>query len=79
MSSSRYWWLRQAVEGWAVRGWDLKKSLVAMAVEAVEGQQVQAQARLDQQEPSRRRYGFFSADVSKVRAHRRRHRRLVEA
>ena len=50
-----------------------------MAVEVAEGQQVQAQARLAQQEPSRRRFDFFSADVSKVRAHRRRHRRLVEA
>lgn len=79
MSSSRYWWLRQAVEGWAVRGWDLKKSLVAMAVEAVEEQQVQAQGRLGQQEPTRRRYGFFSVDASKVHAHRRRRRRLVEA
>lgn len=79
MSSSRYWWLRQAVEEWAVRGWDLKTSLGAMAVEVVEKQQVQAQGRLNQQEPSRRRYGFFSADASKVRAHRRRHRRLVEA
>lgn len=74
MSSGRCSWLRQVEEEWVVPAWGPKKLRVAMAVEAVEMLQEQAQGRLDRQVPSHRQYGFFSVDGSKVRArHRHRH------